>query len=382
MSFFYGAAHPLNIKSNGYKPFDQIDFLHKATMGRSIKAGSFRLTGKIKVTKQAVGNNNFVAVVPDDQVFLDPFAGVSGIIKNSSVEINNRIIESVAYLNRHTSMVTQANNTLEELTSNSANAVELKGLQNNVPLCYSEDPSGANFSILLNTAINKSSTDLPASKFSLIKLSFTLGGALEALYSTKTPYATTPPIPTGTITALDYTINDLELHWYETMETPVERTIFRTTFLTTTSVVSTNSTLNIRSPQLYDSVSMSFIQQKDRNLIYRNDCYSCYFPSLQTVEILVNGSDSPIKYVIGSGDSSVYQDIALNYLKSLDGNTECNSICNKFLSETMTFGIGCKFSTSINDTVVFVLSMVPASTYQPSQEPFDAYIYTGGFIEI
>jgi len=276
----------------------------------------------------------------------------------------------VAYLNRHTAMMTQANNTLEQLTSNSANAVELKGLQNNIPLSYSEDLKGANFSILLNTAINKSSTDLPASKFSLIKLSFTLAGALEALYSTKTPYDITTA---GTITALDYTINDLELHWYETMETgPIERTIFRTTFLTTTSVVSTNSTLNIRSPQLYDSVSMSFIQQQDRNLVYRNDCYSCYYPSLQTIEILCNGVDSPIRYVIGSGNSPVYQDIALNYLKSLDGNMECNSICNKLLSETLTFGIGCKFSTSINDTVVFVLSMVPDSTYQPSENPFDA----------
>lgn len=382
MSFFYGSAQPLNIKSNGYTQYDQVDFLHKATIGRSIKSGSFRLTGKIKVTKQAVGNNNFVAVVPDDQVFLDSYAGVSGILKNCSTEINNRIIESVAYLNRHTAMIAQANNTLEQLTSNSANAVELKGLQNNIPLSYSEDLNGANFSILLNTAINKSSTDLPASKFSLIKLSFTLAGALECLYSTKTPYPTTQPIPAGTITALNYTIHDLELHWYETLESAVERTIFRTTFLTTTSVVSTNSTLNIRSPQLYDSVSMSFIQQKDRNLIYRNDCYSCYFPSLQSVEILVNGSDSPIKYVIGSGNSPVYQDIALNYLKSLDGNMECNSICNKFLSETMTFGIGCKFSTSISDTVVFVLSMVPDATYQPSQEPFDVYIYTGGFIEI
>ena len=311
-------------------------------------------------------------------MFLDPYAGVGGLLKNCSTEINNRIIESIAYLNRKTAMDTQAHNTLEQVTSGSANVVELKGLQNNIPLAASIDTDGANFSILLNTAINKSSTDLPASKFSLIKLSFTLASALEGLYSSR---AGLPDTDDNYITALDYTIKDLELHWYETVETPVERTIFRTVFLTTTSIVSTNSTINVRSPQLYDSVSMSFILQQDRNQVYRNDCMSYYFPSLQTVEIIVNGVDF-IKYVIGAGNSSPYQDLALNYLKSLDGNTECNSICNKFLSENISFGIGCKFSTSINDTVCFVLSMVPGSTFQPSVNPFDCYVFTGGFIEI
>ena len=379
MSFFYGASQPLNIKSTGYKPFDQIDFLHKAATGRSIKSGSFRLTGKINVLKTTTASATWSLVVPEDQVFFDPYAGVSSVLKNATTEVNNRIIESIAYLNRHTAMVSQANNTLEQLTSNSNNVLELKGLQNNVSISSASDDDGANFSILLNTAINKSSTDLPASKFNLIKLSFTLASALECLYSTRVGIN---PADALFITGLDYIINDLELHWYETIETPVERTLFRTTFLTTTSVVSTNSTLNIRSPQLYDSVSMSFILQKDRNNIYRNDCQSYYFPSLQTVEILVNGSDSPVKYVIGSGNSSPYQDLAVNYLKSLDGNVECNSICNKLLSETITFGIGARFTTSINDTCVFVLSMVQGSTFQPSILPFDAYIYTGGFLEL
>ena len=57
MSFFYNAALPLNIKSTGYKPFDQIDFLHKANVGRSIKAGSFRLTGKIIVQNEKCFKN-------------------------------------------------------------------------------------------------------------------------------------------------------------------------------------------------------------------------------------------------------------------------------------------------------------------------------------
>ena len=119
MVMFYCSAQPSNIKPT-YGAYDQVDWVIKPAMGRSVMSNSFRISGNIKVQKLLYGETEPVNVTPADQVFLDPFAGIHGIVKNVSSLVNERIIENVSSYARYVSQKTQATNTLESLTSSSA----------------------------------------------------------------------------------------------------------------------------------------------------------------------------------------------------------------------------------------------------------------------
>ena len=378
---FYNVAQPLNI-SPSYGPYSQLDFLCKSYPGRQIQANSFRISGRIQVQKTLFGApSTFVPVEPKDSIFLDPFCGVAGCWKNISTAVNDRIIENVTNVGRLTSMKNQALYTLEQLTASSHSASELKGLGNNVMLAAGGNTSspGCPFSFKPMISINNSDNDLQQSKFPIIKVMTTLGSPLEALYcSASEPAAQSANLITG----LTFTLYDVYLSWYETMEVvPIPRVVFKTNFLTTQTLNVLNATLSVSTSTPYSAIYASFIKQADRNKIYKNDNKCDYVPDLQRVEFTTNGISSPIKYAIGAGNSSVYPDVALNYLKALEGENK-NSVLNKFLSETLTFGIGCAMEASINDRLNINLQINQNTLHNPSIFSSDVFIFTSGFVEV
>ena len=116
MVMFYCSAQPSNIKPT-YGAYDQVDWVIKPAMGRSVMSNSFRISGNIAVKKLLYGETASVPVTPADQVFLDPFVGIHGIVKNVSSLVNERIIENISSYGRYVSMKTQSSNTLESVTS-------------------------------------------------------------------------------------------------------------------------------------------------------------------------------------------------------------------------------------------------------------------------
>jgi hypothetical protein len=90
----------------------------------------------------------------------------------------------------------------------------------------------------------------------------------------------------------------------------------------------------------------------------------------------VSGSDQPIRFPI-----QTYSELSLNYWKSLAGDIK-NSLMNVYTSQNGAFGIGCRFTTGINDRLAVNLILQPPLVINPSQNPSDAFIYVSGFISV
>jgi hypothetical protein len=376
---FYNSAQPTNIKQK-YGEFDVITFLMKMPTGRQCKAGSMRVNGYLKLYKTSPAGVSS-AIDGTEGIMLDQFAGVHSFFRNTNSTINNRTVESLQNYPRYVSMVTQHDFAPESLISNSLNAPELKGALNTHLLNGDNINKGIAFSMKPQICVNKSSADLAQSKFQEIQVMFQLGSSIEALYISG---AVNPDI-----SSLSYEFTDLQLSWMETMEVPNnEPVVLNTVSNMIQTVTGISNNLTLVSSVAYDALSMSFMHQSSVKSLYNNNMLCEYIPDISRVEFLVNGVDAPLSYAI---TTPAYQDIALNYYKSLSssGNAiwglprgEKNSIMNRFYSENGCFGIGSAFASSINDKLQVALTIDDNTKYNPSSNPIDCFIYTNGYISL
>lgn len=376
MALYYNSAQPTNIKSV-YNPYDTVDFLVKMPAGRSMKQGSLRLSGFLKVSK-ILSNGTTDPIEETDSVFINQWAGVHSVFKNVSVSVNERIVENLQNYPRWSAMKAQSEATPETLLSSSKHLPELKGCLNNYLLLGTPNGTkGTPWSMHPHICVNNSSDDLPQSKFQQIKIMWILSSGLESFY-----ISTGAPVnPVGVyIVGLTYQLTDLEMHWYETNETPVSQTVLKTVFNTTQTITGLNNNLQVSSPTAYDNVSISFLRQSVLNNLYYDSVLSEYISDLSRIEFSVNGVSAPLTYAILP---PCYQEIALNYWKSLD-SAEKNSLMNRFLSENGTFGVGASFTESINDKLQVSLTISDNTSYNPSSSgnAIDAYIYVCGYLTV
>jgi hypothetical protein len=216
----------------------------------------------------------------------------------------------------------------------------------------------------------------------MMKMMLTLSSALNAFY-VSIPEPTVPNA--ADIVALNYTISQLQLHWIERPEAPVQpkEIVFNTNYLTTSSVVSLNTTINVVAPTPYDSVTCSFIKQSNRNSLYADANMCEYLRDIDRVEFTLNNQVyGPITYIVGSGSSPPYQDLALLALKSLNGDPDKNCIVNRVLSENGAFLIGMKYASSQSDRLGITMQINSQTTFSYSQNPYDALLYVSGFAAV
>jgi len=387
---FYNAVKPLNIKAL-YSANDIVDFTLKLRPGRAIKAGSLRVSGYLNIQKQAPGSSDWVPCTKDDSVFVSPYAGVHSFFRNSSCSVNDRTLEQNSMYPRWASMVKQSKLTLEGINTSSMATIELCGTQNNVALLGSQvapntvtlpgvvgEVFSIPFSFKPEIALNKSSgADLGQSQFPQMKVLFNLCSAIEALYST----ATAEYIQAN-IAALQYSFLDLQLGWYETVEVPSREPVtFKTVSLITQTLISSNATFAVNSPNIYDAISMSFIKQEHRNKLNFDNYSSEYIPGIENigsrVEATVSGNDQPIRFAI-----QTYSELALNYGKSLAADVK-NSLMNTYTSQNGCWGIGYRFTSGINDRLsVNVILNGLVGNENPSMKPSDCFIYVSGYTSV
>ena len=372
MVLFYNVAQPQNIKEK-YVPFDQLDFLVKIPTGREIKQNSFRLSGKLKVlvtpaTGQAGAGVERI-ITPDDQIALNQYCGAHGLFRSFTESVNDQTIENIAYYPRYVAMKKQSVNTQTELYTSSENLTELTGPYNNQILCGQDANKLIPFSIKPMIAVNKSNANLPQSKFVQMRIMSQVSAGLEAFFSTRLISGGTDSF----FSSINFELSDLQLCWYEQNQTSAGDVVLNTSYLNKQSVVSNHTNLNIFAPNVYDAISVSFIRQSDLNTT-KTDNNACYqIPGIQRVEFTLNGNDAPVSYPIVS-----YDDIIVNYKKSLMTG-EKHSFSKSLIATGQCFGIGCSFSTSVNDKLGINID-IDDTIYNASTTKFDAYMYVNGYL--
>jgi len=375
---YYSAVQPSSLKQY-YSENDIVDFIIKMKPGRAILPGSIRLSGQLSVETNRADAK---ALVLEDMVHLDQYAGVHSFFRSINTQVNNSTIENVQQYPRIVSMMTQANQTLESLTSSSSNLCELKGLTNHFQLVgnsYVGDASTISFSMLPQISLNMASDMLSQEKFQNVQLSMVLANSVEALYtSLKEDDARMTSV--DKFSALEYKLYNLLLSWTEVdMMGKPDTVVMPVKHVYNQTVTSETSYLNVTTPMLYNAMSISFMKQSERNSIFHNNLKCDKIFGLDDVggslELLINGTDTIIPYQIED-----YQDVAQNYLKSLNGNINKNVIMNKFL-ENNTFGIGFAMMTSSNDRLAINLK-INGGAYNNVIPKYDAFIYINSFIQV
>lgn len=381
MATYYNAAQPLNIKTSGYTANDIVEFTLRTRPGRSIKAGSIRFTGKLAVEKLKL-DGTYTPLVFNDAVTFNPFCGAHSLIRNISTSVNNGIVENISYYPRIVGMMKQSQYTLEKLNTDSSASTEMLGSQNGVYMLQEnyEDDFGRSFSISPECALNKSSADLDNTKFSTLSVIMNLANEVEAFHTTHLAGDSYMLDANSGFSGLRYVINDFQCNWIEVQEAPAPKVVMQTIQLITQSMVTSNSFFNVSTAGLpYDAVALSFIRQANRNKLTEDNNLCEFIQGLDGVngrlEFNINGNDRPIAFPILS-----YQECALNYLKSLGGSINRNSIVNSYLSKTSTFGVGASFLTSMNDRIGVALQT--DASVQAANTPSDVYIYIFSYATI
>lgn len=380
---YYNNAYALNNKPQ-YGPNDIIDFEVKMRPARSMIANSFRVNGIVQVTKIKADGTQ-VPVVKADQVYINPFVGAHGFFRNSSTSINGSVIENITYYPTYAGMQKQKQFTLEGLNSSSDALVELCGTQNNIMLLGSAVtdgmgvPMGCPFSIKPNAAINGSASNLPQSKFQSIRIVFNMSSPVECLYTTHKPDDDYMLGADGFV-GLNYSITQLQSAWYETAEMAVPSPVtFQTSSLVTTTLLTNYATFAVTAPNLYESLSLRFVQQSHRNNMFFDNNLSEFVPGLEggaaKTELTIDSNTAVVTYPIQS-----YADLGFNYAKSLGAGMK-NSITNMYLSKVMTFGIGFAFAVSANDRLAIAVQIDPTQN-NPGVNPYDVFMYLCGFAQI
>lgn len=383
MATYYNNAQCINIKES-YNEFDITEWLIKMPTGRQLKAGSLRVNGYLKV-KKTLTDGTITDITGDEGIYLNQYAGVHSLFRNSTCQINGRTIESLQQYPRYVVMATQHDASPEGILTNSGHASELKGVLNNRLLVGDNERKGCAFSIKPHIALNKSSGDLPQSKFNEMRVMFQLGAGIESFYIS----GGKPTAPT--ITNINFQLFDLQLSWQETVEVKglaSQPTTFNTLSQMTQTITGLNNSISVVSSVAYNAVSMSFLRQSSLNNLYLDSLMAEYVPDISRVEANVDGQSNPLTFAIRD---RVYEDLALNYYESLSSSGSAlwrvadpvkNCIKNRFLSENGAFGIGFAYATSINDSIQITVTIDDNTAFNPSNDQIDTYIYVNGFITV
>ena len=375
--FYYNSAFALNNKPS-YGASDILDFEVKMRPGRSMVANSFRVNGILQISK-TLNNGLVVPIEKSDNVFVNAYTGVHAFFRNSSVLVNGSVVENNSYYPRWCAMQKQKGFTLEGLNTSSDCLTEMCGTQNNILLLGSNTDAGCSFSMKPCAAINGSSSNLPQSQFPSVRIVFNMVSPLEALYTTHKELSAYMISDKG-FTGLTFTITNLHSMWYETNEIAVPQPVtFQTASLVTTTLATSYAVFALTAANLYDAVSLSFIQQSHRNSLFFDNNLSEFIPGLDTgvgkLEVTLDGNSAVVTYPIQS-----YADAARNYAKSLGAGLK-NSITNAYLSKVLTFGLGFRFAVAENDRIALALQVDP-TVYNPSETPCDVFQYLSGYVQV
>jgi len=149
------------------------------------------------------------------------------------------------------------------------------------------------------------------------------------------------------------------------------------------SKVSTLSVLTGSTPT--DKISCSFIKQRNRSLLNRDENMCEFVSDIDRVEMDINSTTSVAMYPLQS-----YSDIAQNYwfsFKQPNALFSKNSITSEVTSKTNAFGIGFVLPEVAGERLTMTVTINDTPS-DPADDPsaidgaIDAFVYCNSYVEL
>ena len=374
-NLIYHEVIPNNLKSNGYKQNENVDF-DISVPNRKINLGSIRIEGELEVTSAGVFLNNDAAIAKD--IKMDHLVGAHSLFESivTSISVPSKsIIENLTEYPRYVKMATAATSGADDML-NSNNMCELKNsfpsfttkvLQGVVPKeNFVANPIRLNpdFSVRPLIAMNSAEGAASYRQVGDVQITLTLNRVNGVFYGN------------DAATDVDYTIRDLKIRFTSSPDDGTDEAIvMKTKLAIKQSIQSSFANVQTRVPAVCNAVTVSFQPQTEENTGVYNNCQLTRIENLTQTQYLFNDSTNTlISYVIKS-DSEV-QDRAIDSMM----DTSRNSLSLQNLSNNNGFMAGIDFGMMVDLTnSKFSLQLTSGVS---SSKPMLVYLYFHSFFEI
>lgn len=385
MSTPYKLSLPTTVESaQGFSGNDRVVF--RCPISGQTKERSFRLNGILQLQK--LSGSSWVAIAGTDKCFLNPFAGVNGVIRQVIVSINGQIVENILEYHRMVAILNQTkyyqldgattgDSMLELMTfsndgymvGDDAKAQAYNGMLFPIDANQSELP----FSIDLDVCVN--SAPLPSSKVQEVEFTFIFEDITKCGLVSKS----------GTPTQFRYNLKNLEMRYQcvqEVVKGDVVMEVKGNSAILT--VLNKISALEHAPSTPFNSMFASFLKQTNTNtsstsLTKDYLATDAITEQVDYFEVKLNGANGSLSYPLRFKQT----EMAYNFLLACkQGEWDAkHALTYASLSQTQKtgYGLGCAFfeEKPNGSRVQFNLALKEAPA-----TPYMSYFYTIGHIKL
>jgi hypothetical protein len=349
----YVLVKPLAQKDQ-YNPNDIVDFLIDVGASNQVVGNSLRLEGEIYATQ----TGNFPASTT--LLSIDSRSGAHGLFQQVVTSFSDRVVENLNFYPRYVAMKSDTNEVVVNKMASSANATELKMLNDDdtiAMLSLAVDSNyGRSFSIKPMFCLNNATGNFPYSKTGQIKVSVTMASVAQFLFGAEATPADT-----------SYYVKNLQLACRSIPQSGAAGTTTMMVNSCVRQVISSNNTsLSVIVPIPTNSFSASFRNQTGEATFNENFNELDFLPSLSRLELsFADSLSNLIEFPLENTE-----EIILNYATSMG-----TAGLHQFKPNDQPRGIGLAYNEILASSKLGI-NLVSEVL---NTDPFSIYIFFRGF---
>jgi hypothetical protein len=387
----YKLSLPTTVEpTEGFSPNDRVVFRCPLEQGSQTKERSFRLNGILQLQKYTTVDNVLAwrAIEASDKCFLNPFAGVNGVIRQVIVSINGQIVENILEYHRMVALLNQTKwyaldgattgDSMLELMNYSndgymvgddAKAQAYNGLLFPINANQSELPFSIDLDVCVNSAV------LPASKVNEVEFTFIFEDTTKCGLVSKS----------GVSTQFRYALKNIEMRYQcvpEAQKGDVIMEVKGNSAILT--VLNKISALEHAPSSPFNSMFCSFLKQTDTNsssssLTKDYLATDAITEQVDYFEVKLNGSNGALSYPLRFKETEMAYSFLLACKQGDWDAKHALSYASLSQSQKTGYGLGCPFFSEYpnGSRVQFNLALKEAPA-----TPYMAYFYTIGHIKL
>jgi hypothetical protein len=352
----YILVKPLAQKDQ-YNPNDIVDFLIDVGGGNEVVGNSLRLEGEIFATQQGDFPETTALLAMDSR------SAAHGIFQQMVTQFSDRVVENLNYYPRYVAMKSDTNEVVVNKMASSANATELKMLNDDdtIALLSLADGSayGRSFSIKPMFCLNNASGNFSYMKTGQIKVSVTLASVAQFLFGSDANPADT-----------NYYVKNLQLACRSVPQSAASSKVTMMVNSAVRQVVASNNTsLSVIVPIPTNSFSASFRNQTGEATFNQNFNQLDPLPQLSRLEL--SFSDSLSNLIQFPLETS--EEIILNYATSMG-----TAGLHQFVPNDQPRGIGLAYNEILSNSKLGI-NLISETQ---NTDPYSVYLFFKGFAQI